>query len=159
MRYFVLRIGVAILTFIIGLSAATIPNAFRFGASANSSAEQELLKMEGEYIQAHLRRDTAALGRILADDFTLGPTFGRTTTKSERLTLLEDSDFTFLSIDTYGVKVKVNGDKAIVMGEAVLSGRSHDREYNSGPYGFVRVCEKQNGQWKIHSVRIANDSW
>ncbi len=145
---------VALVTFIIGLSTAAIPTAFRFDAHTSGGAEQEILETEREYIRAHVRRDAATLERILADDFTLEFPSGRVTTKAARLALLENADFVFLSLDTDNVKVWVNEDEAVVTGQAVLHGRYSDQDFTSPAYGFVRLYEKRQGRWQIRTVQI-----
>lgn len=159
MQHLIIRLAVAVATFIIGLTAAAIPAAFHFNAPANTRGEQEVLAVEQQYITAHLYRDTATLDRILADDFTLGPAFGRVITKSSRLALLRNADFSFLSIDTDNVKVQVNADEAVVTGHARLSSRYKDEEFSTPVYGFTRVYQKRQGQWQIVSVQISYPVW
>ena len=87
MSHLIVRLGIAILTFAIGLATATLPTGFRFNTTVNSAAEREVLEVEQAYINAHIQRDTTALDRILADDFTLRLARDRVTTKAARLSL------------------------------------------------------------------------
>src|SRR4051812_17512110 len=83
-------------------------------AAAYTRAEQELLTMERRYLDAHIQRDVATLDSILADDFTISHAYGRVSDKAGRLALVEDSDFTFMDINTFDVDVHVNGDEGVV---------------------------------------------
>ena len=159
MPHLIVRLAVAILTFTIGLATATIPTGFRFNTTLYSAAEREVLEVEQAYINAHIQRDTTALDRILADDFTIRLARDRVTTKAARLSLLENPDFTFMSIDTYNVKVQVSGDEAVVTGRAILRGRHRDREFSSPTYGFTRTYEKRQGHWQIVNVQITLSIW
>ncbi|HEY0407553.1 MAG TPA: nuclear transport factor 2 family protein [Pyrinomonadaceae bacterium] len=149
-----LRLIVALFTFLIGLSSVAVLSPLRFDAAANGKAEQEIRQAESQYLMAHLQRDTATLDSLLADEFTIGRVRGRGMNKAERLALLEDDDFAFTSIQTDNVQVSVNGESAVVTGEAVVQGHYGDREFASPPYGFTRQYEKRQGRWQIVSVTV-----
>ena len=154
----IIYLFVSIATFLIG----TIISAPWSGAdhaavtppSSYTSDEQELLSIERRYLDAHIERDVAALDSILADDFTIAHARGRVSNKASRLALVEDSDFTFVNVDTSDVDVHVSGDEGVVTGRAVVTGRYEDREFRSPPYRFMRRYEKRQGRWQIVSVQF-----
>ena len=154
-----LHIFVALATFLIGLTAAGLRPYHRTGRRPHSAAEQEVLSVEREYLDAHVARDAETLDRILSDDFTFSQSGRLLTTKAERLALMENPDFSFLSIDTNDVDVSVNGDKALVTGEAVARGLYKEQEWVSPPYRFTRVYEKRQGRWQIVSVKTTRCLW
>lgn len=154
MKYLALRLIVALSTFLVGLSVAALLAPLRFDAVAESVAKQEILRVERQYIQAHLDRDTATLDSILAGEFTIGGSRGRGMNKAQRLALLEDPDFAFESISTGDVQVEVSGERAVVTGQAMVEGHYGDREFSSPPYKFTRDYEKRQGRWQIVSVRV-----
>src|ERR687883_1143898 len=129
MQRLTINLFVSLATFIIGTAAAGLWPAHHRVVYSHSPAEQEVLSVEQEYLDAHVRRDRAALDRILADDFTFYHCGRYSTTKAERLALMENPDFSFLSIDTGDVDVQVNGDKALVTGEAVARGLYKEQEW------------------------------
>jgi ketosteroid isomerase-like protein len=150
---------VSLATFLIG-TAITAPwsGGARHDANAttaNTAAEQELLSIERRYVDAHVQRDTATLDSILADDFTIMHRYGIVGDKAERLALLENPDFTFVSVDTSDVEVTVDGDEGTVTGRAVVRGRYGDREFRSPPYRYTRRYEKRQGRWQIVSVQFS----
>jgi len=154
MRRFTLRLFVAFITFVIGVTASTLPPTFRYALSSSGQVNQELLDVEGNYLKAHLRRDAALLDDVLADDFTFTAYGRRVTGKAGRLALVENPDVTFVSINTDAIKVLVNGDTATVSGHAVVEGRYKDRDWVSPRFRFTRNYEKQQGVWKIVAVRV-----
>jgi ketosteroid isomerase-like protein len=154
-----LHIFVALVTFLIGMTAAGLRPAHHSDLRSPSRAEQEVLSVEREYLDAHVEHDVATLDRILADDFTFLHGGRYVTTKAQRLALMENPDFSFLSIDTDDVDVSVNGDQAIVTGEAVVRGRYQEREFVSPPYSYLRVYEKRQGRWQIVSVEATGRAW
>lgn len=158
MKYFAIRIAVALCTFAIGLASATVQNFFGYDRAARAQAERDILCVEREYIDAHINRDTATLDNILADGFTIRSRFG-VTDKSDRLALLANPDFSFESIETRDVRVHVMGDHAIVDGLAVLRAHNRERCFTSPTYRFARDYEKRDGRWQIAAVRIMREMW
>jgi ketosteroid isomerase-like protein len=157
----IIYLFVSLATFFIGITIAAPWSAQRHAApvytSADTSAEQELLSIERRYLDAHVQRDVAALDSILADDFVVLHRFGRVGDKAERLALVENSDFTFMAIDTDDVDVSVNGDNGLVTGRAVVRGSYADQEFTSPPYRYARRYGKRQGRWQIVSVQFSRD--
>jgi ketosteroid isomerase-like protein len=152
MQKIIINLVVSLATFIIGVTAATPWTAFR--TAFDSQDKTEILKVEQQYLSAHINRDTATLDRVLADDFFISGYRGNVENKAERLALVEDSDRIFRSIDTSSVEVKVvSADRAYVTGKAQVRGSDHGRDFVSLPYNFIRTYERRNGQWQIVSVR------
>lgn len=154
MKYLALRLIVALSTFLVGLSVTALMAPLRFDTVARGEAEQEILQVERQYIQAHLDRDTATLDNILADEFTIGPTRGSGMNKFQRLALLENPNYGFEAISTRDVQVKVNGERAVVTGIAMIEGHNGDREFSGPPFKFIRDYEKRQGRWQIVAVRV-----
>lgn len=159
MRHYILRLSVSLVTFILGVSIAGLWPAHHLETVSSSEAKREILKLEREYVGAHLRGDAATLDRILADDFTFRHSGSRVTDKAQRLALMETPGFTFLSIDTDGVDIEVDGNRAYVTGRAVAKGRYRERLFVSPPYTYLRVYEKRDGRWQMVSVRATRSDW
>jgi ketosteroid isomerase-like protein len=151
MQRIIFNLVVSLATFIIGVTAATPWTAFR--TTSDSQDKAEILKIEREYLDAHLARDPARLDAILSDDFTFTHYWGGVANKARRLALLENPDFTFDSIDTSGVEVAVDGDTAQVTGTAVVRSTYRGESYVTTPYSYTRSYERRNGRWQIVSVR------
>jgi ketosteroid isomerase-like protein len=149
-----IQISVSLLTFIIGIAVAAPFANPRVRNFFGSSAEAEVLSVEREYIDAHLRRDAAALDRILSDDFAFAHFWGKVSNKADRLALMEDPDFEFVSIDTRDVNVAyVREDYATVTGKAVVRVRHNGEVRTSPTYRFMRTYQKRQGRWQIVSVQ------
>ena len=156
----IIYLFVSLATFLIGnIITAPWSAADRSAApnAAYTSAEQELLAIERQYLDAHIQRDVAKLDSVLADDFIISHAFGRVSNKAARLSLVEDSDFTFVDVNTFGVDVETNGDEGVVTGRAVVTGSYEGREFKSPPYRFTRRYEKRQGRWQIVSVKFGRD--
>jgi hypothetical protein len=153
MKYTAIRLGVSLLTFIIGTAAAMV-GPWRGAAPSRAAEEQEVLRVEREYIQANLDGDTAALDEILADEFSIRTRWGRVTNKPERLALLEDPFFAFQDIRTSNVRAEVTGDTAVVTGNVFIRS-SYGRDRSGGAsYTYSREYEKRDGRWQIVTVNL-----
>ena len=153
MKHTVIRLAVAVVTFVIGLALAALVNPFHSRTVSNASDEREVLRVEREYIQANLDADTDVLREILADEFSIRTRWGRLTTKAERLELLEDPYFAFESIRTDNVRAEVTGDTAVVTGNVSIRSRNGSRE-SGGSYRYSREYEKRGGRWQIVTVYL-----
>jgi ketosteroid isomerase-like protein len=151
MQRIIINLVVSLATFIIGVTAATPWTAFR--TASDSQDKTEILRVEQQYLDAHIARDRARLDQILSDDFTFSHYWGGVADKARRLSLLENQDFTFESIDTSSVEVTVTGDTARVTGEAVVRGNYRGRPFLTTPYNYERNYERRDGRWQIVSVR------
>lgn len=151
MQRIIINLVVSLATFIIGVTAATPWTAFR--ATFDSQDKKDILKLERQYLDAHLARDTTRLNAILADDFTFSQSWGGVTNKAGRLALLENPDFAFESIDTDNVEVSVEGDRATLTGVAVVYSSTRGKPSVTTPYSYERIFERRDGQWQIVSVR------
>ena len=152
MNHFAIRLVVSLLTFAIGIASATLLSPFRSGTVSSGTEAQAILEVERQYIQAHLQADTATLGKILAADFTIRNRWS-SENKEERLARLESAELVFEAINTENVQVKVNGDKAVLTGEALVESHQGDLAVRRSTYDFKRVYEKRQGRWQIVSVR------
>src|SRR3712207_1976252 len=112
MQRIIINLVVSLATFIIGVTAATPWTAFR--TAFDSQDKTEILSVERQYINAHIARDRARLDQVLSEDFTFSHYWGGVADKARRLSLLENPDFSFESIDTSSVEVTVTGDTARV---------------------------------------------
>ena len=156
MKQVAIRLVVSLLTFSIGLVLAALVPPTRSHAVSNGKEEQAILRVERQYIQANLNADTATLDKILADDFTIDCGTGSNRTiesKAERLSVLENPYFAFEDIDTDNVEVEVNGDRAVLRGEASIETRHGYRRFRESTYNFTRIYEKRQGHWQIVSVQ------
>jgi hypothetical protein len=154
MKYIAIRLAVSLITFFVGLSSVAVLSPFRSATVSSGEAQQEILRAEYPYVQAHLNNNTVALDGLLADEFTIRSRRGRVTNKAQRLALLDSPDFAIEAFKTDNVQVEVNGNSAIVTGDAFIRSRYGDEEFVSTSYRFARNYEKRQGRWQIVSVKV-----
>lgn len=121
-------------------------------SNSQSKAEQEVLKVMSDWIEALKRNDGAALDRLVADDFHIVLSDGRTRSKEEELAPTKSGDIKFEHLSAEEVQVFVSGDTAIATGIGIYKGTSKGQPFE-GRERFFDVYQKRNGQWKILASR------
>jgi uncharacterized protein DUF4440 len=110
--------------------------------------EQELTKLDRELMDAAVRNDQTLMQRVAVQSHVfINPAGG----------VQESGDTTgpkLESIQSEDVQVRVHGDTAILIGRANVKGRFPDGPDISGPYRYMRVFVKQQGQWRLVATQI-----
>lgn len=110
--------------------------------------EQELTKLDRELMDAAVRNDQTLMQRVAVERHVfINPAGG----------VQERGDTTgpkIESIQSEDVQVRVHGDTAILIGRANVKGRFPDGTDISGPYRYMRVFVKQQGQWRLVATQI-----
>ena len=118
--------------------------------AASSNADQDLIKLDKEWGEAGLRGDTAALERILADDFMGSEPTGVMTKAQSVAQAKSDSanitDATYIA-DQYTVRW-LDKDTAIMFHRAVEKGKNKGADYTD-QHRSIHVWKKQNGRWQV----------
>ena len=116
-------------------------------APAAGSVEQAIAQMEKEWTEAGLRHDTAALERIVADDWTGVNWDGAKYTKSQAIDDLKSGTFVAQSVTMDPIKVRVFGDTAVATGGDTEKSTYKGKD-SSGHFLWTDVYVKRNGKWQ-----------
>ena len=131
------------------------------GLAAQTTPEQELLKLENDWSQASMKRDATALARFYADEYIFTDADGVVTNKAKELKNLTSGAFRLKSYKFDDVKVRKYGDIAIVTGRNTITGVWEDINRDiSGPYRFTDIFVKRDGRWQCvasQSSRITEE--
>ncbi len=106
-----------------------------------------VVNVEQQWVAALLKRDTATLQALRADDFTLIAPDGKIYNKAAELAMILAPDFKLDSFALQGGKVRVYTGGVVVTGTAVVKGTSKDTDI-SGQYRFTDVYEPRNNAWQ-----------
>ena len=123
--------------------------------ATDQAATEEITRLELARAEAYLRRDVAALGRLLPEHFTFNRSIG-SFGKSELLALIESGELTFESLERRVESVKVYLSTAVAFGKDEVKVR-YKGEDISGGYRFTNTYVWDGGRWVIvvtHSSRI-----
>ena len=148
---YAIRLSAALATFLFGISATNFLGPL-MPAASGGAAEREVMRVEREYVRAHLERDVAALDQVLAEDFS---SFGGRVRKEHRMAMLANPFFKVASLATRDVRVRVDGTEAWVTGKARMKGATRGREFESPPYEYTRRLVKREGRWQIVHMKFS----
>src|SRR5438046_10678838 len=96
----------------------------------NSEVEQALIKIQHEWAEARLKRDSSFPQRIEADEFT-GVWFNGTIgSKEEDLKSYESTDTIFTDFKIDDLKVRFYGDRANVGGQGAIKTHTNTKSRN-----------------------------
>ena len=124
--------------------------------SSETSASDDLHRIDATWNTLRLTPDVPALERLLTDDWILTHSDGRVQTKRDYLDELKTQARRNSSIANEDVKVRTYGDTAIVTGVSVQSGTSNGQTFG-GRFRFTRVWVRVQGTWRMaasHSSRV-----
>jgi hypothetical protein len=119
--------------------------------------EQELKALDLSWHDAVAARDEAALGRLLADDYSFNLDGLRTLSKSQEIETVKASDplFAFGAFKLGEVTVRIEGERAIVSG--ILTTRPDGGDKNSRRrYFYTRTFVSRDGRRQIHEARLVS---
>jgi ketosteroid isomerase-like protein len=120
----------------------------------NSSVEEEQLKkLDHQWLDAEKRLDVAYCEKFFADSYVLVFANGQANTKRQWLDILRGPDHpTITLLDPADIKVHLHGNVAILTDHTTLKG--HDSKGNSmdGEFNVFRVLIKKNGSWQAAGV-------
>lgn len=120
---------------------------------STESSEDEIRRVEIEWGDAFERRDMEALDRFMADDYILTDPLGSVRTKAESLAAIKNNEVHFESTKSDNVKVRVNGDTAVVTGRSTFRGRYKGWSM-AGKYQYTDVLVKRRGSWQAVGSHI-----
>lgn len=120
---------------------------------AISSDEDEVRRVESEWGDAFEQRDFAALDRIMADEYILTDPLGNVRNKAESIAAIATNEVLFESTKSDDIKVRINGDTAIVTARSTFRGRYKGWSM-AGRYQYTDVLVKRDGSWQAVSSHI-----
>ncbi len=118
-----------------------------------NSDEQALVKIQHDWADARLKRDTSFPSRIEADDFTVAWFDGRIVNKEEDVKTYELDDAVFTEFKIDDLKVRFYGHMAIVVGQGSIKARTNTQDL-SGKYVWTDTFVKMGGEWKAVASQV-----
>jgi ketosteroid isomerase-like protein len=125
-------------------------------ATANAPAnrlQEQLKKLEEEWAQAFIKRDAAALQRILADDYLVIDQDGTVGSKTSMIAEVTSGEIVFESIKFDKLKVRVYGGVAIITGDEIVRIRDGEKSSTEG-LRFTDVFALRGGRWQAVSSQF-----
>ena len=116
--------------------------------ATTENVEQALMQMERDWVDATVKHDAAAFGRIVADDWSANSWDGQTFDKAKAIADFPSGTTASITLDP--MKVRIFGDVAIVTGGDTEKSTYKGKD-SSGHYIWTDVFAKRNGQWQAVS--------
>ena len=122
----------------------------------NTEVERELLRVEREWLDAYVRRDAAAMNRVIADDYMLTYDTGQTVNKAQTMDDLArpraaNMSFTFT---TEGTTTRVYGDTAVLTGIVIQRTRMGERETVTRSR-YTDTYVRRAGRWQVVASHLS----
>jgi ketosteroid isomerase-like protein len=115
--------------------------------------KREVAEASQKLRQAILDRDADQLRQLMAINYQLIGSMGRSIDRTDAINFIvfQMTDFDVVDTDIQGIQVE--GDTASETGNAYIRG-SFRGELFSTTYRYVRHWQRENGQWKLVSTNI-----
>jgi ketosteroid isomerase-like protein len=120
----------------------------------SDGAEEELARLAHAWDQAMVENDAEAIGRYMADDWTIIGSDGSVCDKATFLGLVKSGTLSHDVMTSEDVKVRVYGAAAVVISRGVSGGEYEGkafREVERSSCVFVR----QEGSWRCVSTHLS----
>jgi uncharacterized protein (TIGR02246 family) len=116
------------------------------GSTASGEDEQALYQLERDWAEASVKKDAAALDRMLANEFQANYV-DLVGNKKQFLSALKSDAFKYESMVNSEMKAIVFGDRAIVNGLSTEKSSMAGKD-TSGQYRWTDVFVKREGRWQ-----------
>jgi ketosteroid isomerase-like protein len=126
-------------------------------APPGADAEQQVRKLEREWLDAYEQHDAVAMERILADEFTITFGNGQTQTKAqvvESVKTREKSASPPSKFATEAVQARIQGDTVVLTGHLVQKSE-RGGEAMTMHFSYTDTYTQRNGRWQVISSRLA----
>jgi ketosteroid isomerase-like protein len=137
--------------FVIAILAA--PGTSRAADSGAANGEQQVRKLEREWLDALVKRDGDYLQKLEAEDFTMTGPDGKLLSKDEDIKSTMSGNMVYEDIKLDDLKVRLHGETSIATGIGSVQAHSKDESMN-GKYSSTDVFVKMNGEWKAVAAHV-----
>ncbi len=137
------RAGVTTLLLLLSTAPSTI-NA--------QSSEDSVRAAESARGQALLHADTAALSRLVADEFIEISRLGSVRTKADNIRDIGSGDLRLLSVRYDSLVVRIYGDVAVLRGIADNTGTMRGFPF-AGKIRYLRIFVRRDGRWQAVAMQ------
>ncbi len=121
-------------------------------AQGPATAEDSVRAVETARGQALLRADTAALSRLIADEFVEISRLGQIRTKADNIRDIGSGDLKLTSVKYDSLVVRLYGDVAVLRGIADNTGTFRGFPF-SGKIRYLRIFVRREGRWQAVAMQ------
>ena len=143
--------------FVLLVAATTLPAIQAIGQQDQGQVEQEVKKVERQWLDAYEKHDAAAMDKIVANDWTGTFPDGSVQTKEVVMRLVKHPrppEMPGPSFTSEDVKARVYGDTVILTGRIITAWPSGSRQQAR----YTDTYVKRNGNWQVVASHMSGDS-
>lgn len=118
-------------------------------------AVQEVLAYERATCAAYQRNDAVALDSLVADGYALTDSHGAVSTKHDDLEAARTRDVVYTDFRNENMAVTMFGSTAIVRGQTVVRGTTHDGQAVNVRVQFTDTVVRLGGRWKLVAGHVS----
>ncbi len=122
------------------------------GGAGGGAVEDSVRAVEANRAQALLRADTAALARMVADEFVEISRLGQLRTKADNLRDVASGQLRLTSVKYDSLTVRIYGDVAVLRGIADNTGTFRGFPF-SGKVRYMRIFVRRDGRWQAVAMQ------
>lgn len=122
------------------------------GTASTVTPEDSVRAVELSRAQTLLRADTAALSRMVADEFIEISRLGQLRTRADNLRDIASGDLRLLSVKYDSLAVRIYGDVAVLRGIADNAGTFRGFPF-TGKIRYLRVFIRRDGRWQAVAMQ------
>jgi ketosteroid isomerase-like protein len=134
------------------LAAVSMPKLAAQVAVGGPAVEDSVRAVEAARAQALQRADTAALSRLVADEFIEISRLGQLRTKADNISDIASGTLKLASVKYDSLVVHVYGDVAVLRGIANNAGTFRGMPF-SGKIRYLRVFVRRDGRWQAVAMQ------
>ena len=148
------RPGLAGLAMVLGILSASAlgPRLAAQSTASASTPEDSVRAVELSRAQVLQRADTAALSRMVADEFMEISRLGQLRTKADNIRDIASGDLRLLSVKYDSLTVRIYGDVAVLRGIADNAGTFRGYPF-TGKIRYMRIFLRRDGRWQAVAMQ------
>jgi ketosteroid isomerase-like protein len=124
------------------------------GQAKTGTAEQELLALMRDWMNAEVKADMPFLDRFLAEDWEATDPAGAVWTKAQFLGGLKSGEGAVVSYALDNMKARIYGDAAVVTGRMTAKQTFQGKDI-SGQYQCTDMFVKKAGRWQCVAAHLS----
>lgn len=130
------------------VSTTTPASAVSAAPTSDENAEQQVIQVVKDWVDAVPKRDTERIEPLLADDFVAILWDGRKRTKAEHLQEIRSGTYAVESITVEDTQARVLGDTAVVTYYQFEKSQTAGVNTSSGS-AWTDVLARRDGRWQV----------
>ena len=125
----------------------------RQGAAQDAKAAEVVKKLELEWLESYVKRDTDFLERHVSDDYTSIDPHGTVVDKKGEILSVKSGGLAITEMKPNEMKVRTYGDAAVITGRSTIKAKVSGQDA-SGEYRFTDVWVKRGDRWQAVASQL-----